>query len=122
MKPRPLIILLLLTMFVSCEDFFEKDLSGSELLLLSPPDNYATSESDIIFWWDYLNGAFDYQVQIACPDFNQPEKLILDTILIENKFEVKLDTGSYQWRVRGMNGSSVTSFSTRNIVINNSSD
>ncbi|MGM0528966.1 MAG: hypothetical protein ACQERS_11205 [Bacteroidota bacterium] len=117
MKSRVFFFILMLIITGSCEDFFEKDLSALELVLLSPPDNYISRNSEIILWWDYLNGAYDYQLQIVYPDFVSPEKLVIDTIIIENKLEVKLDTGIYQWRVRGMNGSSETSYSLRNIRI-----
>ncbi len=119
MKKAIFIILypLLAVIIYGCEEFIEKDLAEKNITILAPANNLVTPYTTTTFWWEELDGALDYNVQVVSPDFDMVEKLWADTIVEGNKFELPLVPGSFQWRIKGRNGSSETKFITASFVI-----
>jgi hypothetical protein len=107
----------LTAIFHGCDDFIEKDLEGKNITILAPMDKLVTSNTSITFWWETIEGTLDYNVQVVSPAFDKVEKLWADTFVTGNKFEISLVPGSYQWRIKGWNGSSQTNFTTASFVI-----
>ncbi|MET3981626.1 hypothetical protein ABIB62_004242 [Mucilaginibacter sp. UYP25] len=95
----------------SCKDFIEPSLNKRVIRPRSPASNYQSPKYTLNFWWDEVEDAGFYQLQVVTPDFDAPGSLILDTVIAKNSFSINLDPGDYQWRVRGLNGSSQTEFS-----------
>lgn len=86
--------------------------------LLAPADDLETMTNNITFWWEALDEAVSYRLQIVSPDFSSPELMILDTEITSNSFTTSLDIGQYEWRVRAKNAEGqTTSYSSRNINI-----
>jgi hypothetical protein len=119
MKKALIIILcpFLSAIFYGCEEFMEKDITGKKVTLLAPVDSLVTSNTTITFWWEEVDGALDYSVQVVSPDFERVEKLWVDSFVVGNKLELALVPGRYQWRIKGWNGSSETQFTTASFVI-----
>ena len=107
---------------VSCEDIFEKNISSKELLLIAPGDSLRTSFSTQTFWWEELDGALTYTLQVVSPSFASVEKVLADTTLKKNKFTLNLYPGKFEWRVRAENGSFKSAYITRAIQIDSTMD
>ncbi|MDR1729763.1 MAG: hypothetical protein LBR52_03780 [Prevotellaceae bacterium] len=103
--------------FCGCDEFIEKDLKGKKVTMLAPADSLVTSITTITFWWEEIEGASDYNLQVISPDFDRAEKLWADTFVVGNKLEISLVPGNYQWRIKGMNGSSETGFARASFSI-----
>ena len=59
------LFLILATGFFSCDDFVEKDIDNEVISLLSPKNNLLTIQPTHTFWWDLLDGAEVYNMQIV---------------------------------------------------------
>ncbi len=109
--------LLVVTTFFACE----KSITGSKVSLISPPNNENDSLLSKLFWWDPITGATKYQLQIVSPSFDSIVTLVLDSTMTVQKFSKTLSPGTYQWRVRGENGSTKTDWTTYRLVVKNTS-
>lgn len=109
-------------LLISCErDFIEDDLTGKLVTILAPSDNDTVAVSNPLFWWNELNGARSYRLQIVYPDFSSPQQLLYDTALETDRFNpVLLPGNTYQWRLRAENGSSQGAWITRTLTIDSS--
>lgn len=106
-----------LNLLTSCKDIFEIDLSGKSINLISPIDSFQTNVSTQTFWWDQLEGAETYRLQIVLNSFSHPSGLLMDTLIKSNQFVVSFQPGVYQWRVRGQNNGSESPYSCRTLVV-----
>jgi len=104
-------------MLAGCDDIFEKDISVEEPVVFTPLEGQAVSQGDVLFWWDYMNGADYYQVRIAMPGFELIDKLVTDTILETNKLVLNLAAGTCEWRIRACNSVYCTPFFQRALVV-----
>ncbi|PCI94574.1 MAG: hypothetical protein COB15_13715 [Flavobacteriales bacterium] len=109
-------------MLFSCDDFVEKDIENEAISLLSPKNNLLTIQPTHTFWWDLLEGAEVYNMQIVEGTFSAVTYLVLDTTINNNKFSVTLYPGSFQWRVRGQNNGGETHYTTFNLTIDSTLD
>jgi hypothetical protein len=100
-----------------CTDIFEKNLDFNKVTLLCPADSVHTVLKNITFWWDGIDGASGYNLQIASPSFSLIEILVLDTVITANKFKYSLTPGTYEWRVNAKNSSSFTPFTTFALIV-----
>jgi uncharacterized protein YegP (UPF0339 family) len=98
---------------------FKKGLTGTVVLLMSPADKSTIIEKKVTFWWNQLNGAEKYNLQIASPSFSNPVKLIYDQWITDISAIVELEPGSYEWRVKASNSTSETGFSQSSFSIYN---
>ena len=105
-----LFIATMLVMLVSCKVIIEPSLQNREVRLLAPVDQYQTTIYYIGFWWDEVEDALSYKLQIVGGTFNSPGNLVVDTLLKVNKFALNLVPGAYQWRIQAINGSSQSPF------------
>src|SRR3989344_4726224 len=106
----------------SCEDFIEADLGNKSVTVLAPANNTVSSSYSQLFKWEDLKGAEKYQLQIVKPNFSSITQFILDTTTANTQFAYTLLPGSYQWRVRAMNNSSMTEYQTFNLTIDSTLD
>lgn len=102
---------------VSCRDIFEEDLEQSTIEIYSPADQSENFSLSQTFWWEELKDADSYHLQIVTPDFEQSQTLLLDSIVTVTQFIYTLSPGTYEWRVKGLNGSSETVYSTASFSI-----
>lgn len=117
-----LLLGLQLGLILGCKDFLEPALTNRTLSLIAPADQFVTRSYHITFWWEALEDALSYRLQVVKPDFSRPGSLILDTLIKrKNRFEKTLDPGIYQWRVRAENGSSVSAYTTNSFIVHESS-
>ena len=115
MKFKPILYLLVLSFtglvcLSSCDDLIQPDISKSRVTLEAPADQYTSTSYTINFWWDEVDHAQTYHLQVVTPNFAAPGSLVLDTVIANNRFAFNLNPGIYQWRVMAENGSSQTVF------------
>lgn len=109
--------------FSACQkDLIVKDITDKTVTALSPPDGYNTPNNSITFWWEKVDGAEKYNVQIVSPSFSNIQQLITDTSVTTDKFTKVLTPGTYQWRVRAANNGGETPWTTRTLTIDTSSN
>ncbi|MFA6083767.1 hypothetical protein [Mucilaginibacter sp.] len=95
----------------SCKDIIEPDIDKRQVNLLAPGEAYLSKNYTVSFWWDPVEDASAYRLQIVSPKFDSIGALITDTLVKSNQFAFNLEPGSYQWRVRAENSGSLTPFS-----------
>jgi hypothetical protein len=112
-------LLLLFVLLSSCEhDFIEDDLSGITVSVIAPTDNDTVQSATPLFWWNEIDGARSYRVQIVYPDFYAPQQLLFDTAVEGDRFLPDLQPGlTYEWRIRPENGSSEGDWVIRTLTI-----
>lgn len=119
MKTKLIFAFSFLLFLFSCEkEFIETDLSGKSLAVIAPADNDTVATAVPLFWWNEINGARNYRLQIVYPDFNVPQQLLYDTTVEADRFYPSLSPGyTYYWRIRPENGSSHGDWVTRRLTI-----
>lgn len=106
-------------MLTSCEKLLDKDISSDKLNIISPGDSLETPVLAQTFWWNKLDGATSYNLQIVSPSFENPTGLPpIDTTITGNRiaFPLKENT-NYQWRISAKNGYSNTKYIVRSLFI-----
>jgi len=102
----------------SCEEVLEPALNNKQVVLLAPVDNLVSGNASQVFYWETIDGATKYQLQIVSPKFDSIVQLIADTTVPINQFPLNLSKGSYQWKVRAINNSTSSNYSAiRRLVI-----
>lgn len=118
-----LAIIFLAGLMIACtKDFVVKNIKKSHVNIIAPADGMSTPNNTVIFWWDELDGAEEYELQIVSPDFSAVQQLVVDTVLSGNKFTHTFVPGSYQWRIRATNAGGSTDYTTRSFVIDTTSN
>lgn len=102
----------------ACDAIIEPSISKKIIRPEAPSDQYQSTSYTVNFWWDEVDYALSYRLQVVAPSFANPGSLVLDTIVKKNTFAFTLNPGNYQWRVLAQNGSSQTAYSTpRNLSV-----
>ncbi|OOQ58335.1 hypothetical protein [Mucilaginibacter pedocola] len=78
---------------------------------LAPGEGYQSTSYTVNFWWDEVEDATQYRLQVVTPGFDTVGALMADTLVKGNKFAFSLSPGRYAWRVRAENNSSFSGFS-----------
>jgi hypothetical protein len=119
MKNRLIIVfLLVISGLTACDDIFLKDITNKKVTVVCPADGYITTSSkSILFWWEGMDGADEYELQIVTPDFQNIQQLKVEELLDTVRYSVTLPAGNYQWRIRGLNNSYASEFVTRSITV-----
>jgi hypothetical protein len=120
MKPRLMLLTIIIMAFSyhSCtKDFVDANITNQTIQLMAPANGVNTPVQGQVFWWNQLTGADQYELLIVKGSFAYAIQLVLDTIIVKNKFSFTLYPGIYQWRVRGMNGGGNTAYSTNTLII-----
>lgn len=117
MKPKPLSYLFVIltagmAILASCNEIIEPSLSKQQVSMEAPVDQYQSTSYTINFWWDAVDHALSYHLQVVSPTFAAPGGLLLDTVVHSYRFSYTLNPGNYQWRVMAENGSSQTGWSS----------
>jgi len=106
------------TEFTSNSFILEYDLTSEELELTAPINDVQLTSGEITFSWLEIEEAIEYQLQIATPNFEVGNEIIIDTSLTTNSFTTNLETGEYQWRVKAINELSESEYVLQSLKIN----
>jgi hypothetical protein len=115
-------VMFALLVICSCKDFVNRKITNDNITVLLPSNNTVTTSNAITFWWQKLDGADNYNIQIVKPNFAAAQEFIADTTVTGTRFQLSLAPGIYQWRIRGNNGGGSTQFTTFNLTIDTTSD
>lgn len=98
--------------FHSCEEtLFETDISGQPVILVAPADGSQLDFTSINFNWEPIQDADQYRLQVATPDFNNPDQLALDILLDSvTTYDATLTPNLYEWRVKALNSAYETHY------------
>ncbi len=107
---------------VSCEKIFEENIEKKTIVILAPADSAIVEGQTVTFWWEAIEGAAGYELQVVAPAFQSASNLWLDTIVEENKFTFLFSPGNYEWRIRGINSAYQTAFSYAVFTVDSSAD
>src|SRR5215217_1004573 len=106
----PIFYLLLIIIFSGCKEFIEPSIAKRYVVQLAPANSSESTQYNQTFWWEPVEDALKYRLQVANPNFDRTQVLVLDTLVETNKFNYTLEPGTYEWRVRAENGSSETAY------------
>lgn len=108
--------------FASCHSILLKDIQNDKVTLLAPGDSVSTKVSTVTFWWEVLDGADSYRLQIVSPSFDGVQQFIIDTLVASDKFTMQLNPGVYQWRLRGESSAYQSKYVVRTLTIDTTTD
>jgi hypothetical protein len=103
-------LMFLLVLLSGCDDIIEPSIKNSQVQLEAPTNQYTSTSYTVNFWWDAVDHALTYHLQVVTPNFAAPGGLVLDTTVTGNRFSFSFSPGVYQWRVMAENGSSQTGY------------
>lgn len=106
----------------ACNEVFDDDITDAQLEIVAPRDSLATTKTTLTFWWNEVNDADKYRLQIVSTSFDTVLSIPVDTNLTLNKFEVTLNPGRYSWRIKAMNSGTETVWFARKLTIIDSPD
>lgn len=112
--------LLIVVGLASCSDFIESSIAQEELELLSPGSGAETNDYSPTFLWEPVPYALQYRFQIASPSFDAINLIYADSITSKARISITLEPGTYEWRVKAINGSSESRYVTRSLVVHES--
>jgi len=97
------------------------DLSNQTVVLNNPSNNLYTNNTDIIFTWDNLPAATTYTFELLKVSGSGTTTIFIQNDLTQTSLQIDSTVLSvdaeYQWRVKGVNETSETTFSTRTFYI-----
>lgn len=103
MGTRKFLCCLLTCFFLSgCEDIFIKDISEEQVVILSPADKSLFEGGTILFFWNRMEDAERYRLEVASPSFSN-DTLRYSVVTDTNSVELSLHGGEYQWSVYAYN-------------------
>lgn len=115
---RYLKLLFVTFLLISCEEIIEVvDISDKSVVVLAPTDTATLAITDINFSWEAVEDAEHYKLQIATPNFESANQIVLDTTITTTSFNQALELGNYEWRVRAENSDYQTAYSTQSFTI-----
>lgn len=119
MKKCLLQVLCAFTLFVSCEEIInEINIENRNIVLVAPSAGSNLTAGVNTFSWEPMEGARNYRIQIAKPNFNAPDQLVVDSLISTNSFSISLRANDYEWRVRGENGAYTSQYTSRMFNVN----
>jgi len=106
----------------SCDDLIEPDISGEQVVLLSPDDKTHSTISAQVLRWSTVAHARSYRVQLVRPTFTGVHQQVLDTLVKQPSLTKSLAPGNYEWRVQAQNAGYSTGFTTQTFTIDSTSN
>lgn len=104
--------------FYSCDEtIFEQDISEKAITVLAPTGGTSVITGTVSFNWNKLQDSIRYQVQIATPDFIDAAQIVTDTITAKTSYVINLEVDQYQWRVRAINSTYETPYTTTSFTV-----
>ncbi len=109
----------------SCEDILEvPDISNQTVTVFAPLNNTVINGNDISFNWDTVEDASSYRFQLAAPNFETTQQLVLDSIFevdslgrVGTRIQRTLVNGDYAWRIRALNSDYQTAYTLSNFQV-----
>ncbi|UZO80681.1 hypothetical protein NBT05_17280 [Aquimarina sp. ERC-38] len=95
----------------SCDDIIEEDISDAVIIPEAPEDNAQIEGNTVQFRWNEVDGTPQYRLQVSNTTTNS---IILDSLLVNTRFDFAISPGTYRWRIRAENSAYQTPYSSEN--------
>ena len=115
------LITVIALLYACRKDFIVKDIKSGTITINAPANNLVTTSNLVTFWWEALDGAEKYKLQVVQPNFLGITKILLDTNITGTKYNLTLLPGTYQWRIRGVNAGGYTAYQTYDLKVDTTS-
>jgi uncharacterized protein YegP (UPF0339 family) len=103
---------------LTIDDSDSDDISDAVVVLLAPSDNAALNTTEVSFTWQAVTNATQYELQVASPDFNNPQQFVVNERFDNATTQTyTLNEGSYEWRVKAINDTSETEYTTNGFTL-----
>jgi len=122
MKKSGILSLVVLFFTLCKKDFIVENIEDKTITVNAPTNNLITTNNKITFWWEELDGAEKYNIQVVKPSFANIAEIISDTNITSTKFNLTLQPGIYQWRIKAVNSGGNTAFQTFNLKVDTTSN
>ena len=96
----------------ACQDIVQERIDNARVLILSPADGYISPTSQVNFLWEDVDFASSYRMRIAQPNFENPNRILFDSIVVSSPFNIQLGEGQYEFGIRAVNNISESLWST----------
>lgn len=123
MKVKKLINIALILIVIfswGCHLVFEEDIDNKNMVIFIPSDNYISTESNLSFWWEEIEGADYYQINVYKINNGHVSGLLTDTNLSSNQFEWSFSPGDYEWSIQAFNSAYTSNTTIRKFSIDSS--
>ena len=117
MKKLLYMLIVLVTILLSCKNWVSVDISNEEVTLISPLENQSDSLLSKTFVWEELEGANGYRLQIVSTSFDSILIFVLDSLVNATSYTAQLTPNQYEWRVRGENDDFNSAWTVRKLSI-----
>lgn len=107
---RILAFVLLGLAILGCRAVMEKDIEDGIVQLNSPSDGLRSGVFYQKFYWEKMDGASAYRIQISAGNFTDSMNLVTDSTTKATQYSTSLSKGTYQWRVAGVNNGYTSQF------------
>jgi hypothetical protein len=118
---RIVVVFAVLVSTASCSEFIEEDISDETVTIIGPVDT-VIAYSTITFWWEPVDGATAYRLQLIAPSVSNPVKVALDTLVTGTEFNYTPDVGEYEWRMRAENSAYTSQYTEPRVLVIQESD
>lgn len=100
--------------FVIDDGNVDNDLSEENVTLLAPANNAVLMETEVSFTWEAVQGATSYSIQVARPNFDNPEQVVVNASFdTADSQSFIVPEGDYEWRVKASNDTSSTAYNSQ---------
>ncbi len=117
MKIKTVIFVLLFSV-IACDDIVEvEDISDKTVNILAPTNASVLNIKTVTFFWEAVEGAETYYMQVAIPTFENASQIVVDSLLTTTSMTRTLPANSYEWRVRAENSGYKTIYSKQSFTV-----
>jgi hypothetical protein len=93
------------------------DISKFAIKLTAPANGVRTKNRQTVFIWEELEGVDQYRLLVVAPTMASPDTIWFNDFVATTSHTMTLDTGKYQWCVRGVNSKYSTDYSCRTLEV-----
>lgn len=79
MKTLSILVLAIALFCLGCKEFIEPSIEKKKVELLAPADGTEGVQYSQTFWWEHVEDALKYRLQVVTPNFDRTARLLIDT-------------------------------------------
>lgn len=100
---RYVISFFILFVFSGCDELIVKDISEHRMNIIAPVSGSELKTEEVSFIWEPLKGAEEYRIIVVSPSFQEQNRILCDTTVVETSWKSVFPDGAYQWRIQALN-------------------
>jgi hypothetical protein len=102
-KSNLFLLLGLVFLAASCNDFIEMNISEQTPVVILPAVNDTVPSNPVYFKWEKMEGATKYRLEVVSPSFASVQSYYVDSVVYGTDFQIDLDSNVYEMRLTAMN-------------------